>query len=80
MPEPNPLEGLTSDQADDAITKMQDKVDKQEAFLRDAKEQLRRVKAARKELTPAEETRAGDPAGNGVQVQAGTAEGSGGAR
>jgi hypothetical protein len=47
----NPLEGLTADEADAAIDRLAGKVEAQEASAKAAKEHLKAMKAARKQLT-----------------------------
>lgn len=68
MSDTNPLAGLTADQADEAIGRLEVKIDQQEATLKAAKAHLRDLKAARKTLTDPQ------PPGNGTRVQAGTAQ------
>jgi multidrug resistance efflux pump len=48
----NPLAGLTEQEADDAIGRLQAKVDAQEEHLKAAKAHLKAMKAARRDLEP----------------------------
>ena len=50
MSESNPLEGLTADEADEAIERFQAKVDQADEELRARKDHLKAMKAARKTL------------------------------
>jgi prefoldin subunit 5 len=68
MSESNPLAGLTQDQADEAIERLQAKIAEREDSLKVAKAHLRDLKAARKDLVPPQ------PPGDGTRAQAQTAE------
>lgn len=68
MTEHNPLAGLTGDQADEAIDRLAAKIREQEASLKAAKDHLKAMKAARRDLAEPQ------PAGSGVTVTAETAE------
>jgi hypothetical protein len=68
MTQPTPLAGLTADQADEAISRLAQRIDEQEASLKAAKAHLKDLRAARKNLQEPE------PPGEGVVVTAQTAE------
>jgi hypothetical protein len=76
--EQNPLDGLTEEEADRVIDGLERKVEKEKAFLEEAKEQLKLVKAARKTFTPRSEDTSWLVAQAQTQAQAQSADGSGG--
>lgn len=69
--QPNPLAGLTGDQADDAIERLGAVVKEHEESLKAAKDHLREMKAARKSL---EDPQPRDAQGPGTVAQAQPAE------
>jgi len=69
--QPNPLAGLTRDQADEAIERLSDVVKEREESLKASKDHLREMKTARKGL---EDPQPRDAQGNGVVAQAQAAE------
>jgi hypothetical protein len=69
--ESNPLAGLTAEQADEAIDRLQTKVDTQEDNLKVAKAHLKEMKAARKGLTDPQPR---DAQGDGTVAEAQSAE------
>lgn len=71
MSEPNPLAGLTAEQADQAIERLQAKIDARENDLKAVKAQLKAMKAARKDLA---DPAPADAQNNGAVAQAQPAE------
>lgn len=72
MSDSNPLAGLTSDQADEAISRLAEKVDQLKESLKVASEHLKEMRAARKTHTGP-----GDNGAVGVEARAGLADASG---
>lgn len=71
MSERTPLAGLTGDQADEAIERLQAKISDQKESVKAAEAHLKDLKAARKNLRDPQPV---DAQANGAVAQAGTAE------